>query len=86
MIVLLLMLLSVGFLASLLPFVFPGALVSVVGVALNHWLGELLAGTLNVSSDALLGASGGQPTLTLGGVLAVYAPPLAVLLFILRGR
>ena len=91
----LLLLIVVGacLVASLLPFLFPGAVVGLLGVALNAWLADLLAGTLaglggtlGMRPGALVVGPPGQAHLTAPGVLAVYVPVLALLLFVLWGR
>jgi hypothetical protein len=80
---------AICFAASLLPFLFPGSLISALGVVLNAWLGELLAGGLGLEPGALLTtlpSEAGRVALTLEGVLVVYAPVLLVLVFLARAR
>ena len=86
MLMLLFIVAAVGFVASLLPFVFPGTLVSLLGVTLNAGLGELLATTLHVGRGTLVLGGPGQAMLTFQGVLVFYVPLLLLLLFVLRGR
>ena len=78
---------AIGFLVSLLPFLYPGSVVSMFGLALNHWLGVPLATHLGLANGSLvLGAGGAATTLTLSGVLALYLPALLILIFVVRGR
>jgi hypothetical protein len=86
MVVFLLMIALTGFGASLLPFLFPGSLVSLLGVNLNHMLGGLLASILQVDTGTLVERAGDGHALTFPGVLVVYLPILVALAFILRGR
>ncbi|HZS32834.1 MAG TPA: hypothetical protein VFC42_05600 [Methylomirabilota bacterium] len=74
---------GVCFFASLLPHLFPGTLIAMVGIGLNGSIGTFLAGV----------APGVRPTLveednalTLLGVVAVYVPVLALLVWGQRGR
>ena len=86
MLLLLVIMIAVLFLVSLLPFVFPGALLSFVGIPLNAWLGGLLGTTLGLGQGSFVTRVSGQSTLTFEGVLLVYVPLLIVLLLVLRGR
>lgn len=85
MLLLVLIVVAICFLASLLPFLFPGALISALGVVLNQTLGGFLM-ALGVGLGSLVSGGSGQAALTFQGVLVVYLPPLVVILFILRGR
>jgi hypothetical protein len=89
MLMLFLMVVAVCFAASLLPFLFPGALVSALGVVLNAWLGDLLATAFGLGPGSLLTpvpTEAGRVALTFAGVLTVYVPTLAVLSLAVRGR
>lgn len=86
MLLFLLIVLAMCFAISLLPFVFPGALISAFGLALNHWLGGILANSLGLGHGALVTGSGAAEALSLSGVLAIYLPLLLILVFFLRGR
>lgn len=71
--------------ASTLPFIYPGAVVSALGVVVNHWLGEFVAGTLGVGRGTLV-APGPYPMLTFEGVLVVYLSVLVLILLVFRNR
>ena len=86
MVLVLTVVVAVCFGASLLPFLFPGAVVGLFGVILNSGLGELLVLILGVSPGALVTGGSGGVILTLPGVLAVYVPLLLLLLFVQRNR
>ena len=79
---------GVGWIASLLPFLFPGSIFSVFGAALNGWLGELLASGLGVgfSPGPLVIGNPGDASLTLAGVSVVYGPLFLVLALVYRRR
>lgn len=81
---------SVAALISLLPFLFPGSLLSALGAALNLSLADFVIHTLGLAQSPLVEiVKPGQPpqvALTILGWLALFAPPLLVLGFILRGR
>ena len=78
--------LATGFGVSLLPVLFPGALVGQPGAYVNHLLARLLIATFGSAPGVLVGLERGAIGLTLQGVLAVYLPPLILALLILRGR
>ncbi len=80
----LLAVLSLCFLSSLIPFIYPETIMNAIGAFLNHVLGELLA-SLGIEGGLVAG-TGGVYALSLQGVLAVYLPPILLILFILRGR
>jgi len=82
MLVLLVIVVALLFVTSVLPFLYPGAVVSMFGVVLNQSLGGLLASTLGIGKGSLV--AGGA--LTFQGVLVVYLPILVILLFVVRGR
>ena len=86
MVVVLLVAVGVGWIASLLPFLFPGSIFSVFGAALNGWLGELLASGLGVAPGPLVAGNPGDASLTLAGVSVVYGPLLLVLALVYRRR
>jgi hypothetical protein len=77
---------TVCFIASLLPFVFPGAVIGFLGRALNDALGDPLWVFVPVARGALVQSGSEGPVLTLQGVLAVYLPLLLLLLVRQRGR
>jgi hypothetical protein len=81
---------SVAALISLLPFLFPGSLLSALGAALNLSLADFIIHTLGLADSPLVEVvKPGQPpqvALTILGWLALFAPPLAVLGFVLRGK
>ena len=92
MLVLTLIIFGTGFTASSLPFLFPDSVVTAPGLALNHWLADVVAATLGPRGNSLvtglpgIGTVPAGLTLTFEGVLVLYLPVLAIVLFILRGR
>jgi len=76
----------VCFVASLLPFLFPGAVIGLLGNVLNDALGDPLWALLPVARGALVTSGAEGPVLTLYGVLALYVPLLLILLVAQRGR
>ncbi len=84
--VLLLIVVLIAFVASLLPILYPGTIVSMLGTPLNVLLGELLGHTLKVGKGSLVTMAQGAYTLTPEGVLAIYVPVLVVILLVMRGR
>jgi hypothetical protein len=76
----------VCFLAALLPFLFPGAIIALFGKLLNDALGDPLWNLVPAARGILVTSGSGGPMLTLEGVLAVYMPLLAGLLFLQRRR
>jgi hypothetical protein len=76
----------VCFLAALLPFLFPGAIIALFGKLLNDALGDPLWNLVPAARGILVTSGSGGPMLTLEGVLAVYMPLLAALLFLQRRR
>jgi hypothetical protein len=85
-VILLLPVLTLGFLASLLPFIYPETLFNIPGVQLNVILGELLVKLVPSAYGTLVGSNGGTFALTLPGVFAIYGPPLVLVLAALRNR
>jgi hypothetical protein len=85
-----LLLLTIGvvvcFLASLLPILFPGTVIAMMGSHLNGWLGEQVAALAPATRGTLVLGERGSIQLTFAGVLAVYAPVLLLLLWGQRGR
>jgi hypothetical protein len=77
---------AVCFLASLLPFLLPGAAIGLIGKVLNDALGDPVWAFLPFARGTLVTSGAGNPVLTLQGVLAVYAPLLALLFWQQRGR
>ena len=77
--------LTVCFLASLMPFLMPGAAISLIGKVVNDALGDPVWQLLPFTRGTLVVSSGGNPVLTLQGVLAVYIPVLALLYWEQRG-
>ena len=77
---------AVCFVASLLPFLFPGAVIGLLGKALNDALGDPLWAILPAARETLVISGSEGPMLTLYGVLALYVPLLLILLWQQRGR
>jgi hypothetical protein len=77
---------TVCFLAALLPYVMPGTGISLIGKVLNDALGDPVWQLLPFARGTLAVSEGGNPMLTLEGVLAVYLPLLALLLWSQRVR
>lgn len=84
--VLLLVVVTIAFIASLLPVLYPGSLMSILGTPLNAFLGELLGETFRVGRGTLVTRGPGAYTLTFEGVLAVYGPLLILILLGMRGK
>jgi hypothetical protein len=76
----------VCFVASLLPFMLPGAVIGLLGNVLNGALGDPLWALLPVARGTLVTSGSEGSLLTLRGVLAVYVPLLLILLWQQRGR
>lgn len=76
----------VGFVTSLLPFMYPDTLMNFLGVHLNTVLGQTLAGLLPATRGILVSAADGAYGLTLPGVFALYGPALMLVLVGLRSR
>jgi hypothetical protein len=77
---------AVCFVASLLPFLFPGAVIGLLGKVLNDALGDPLWGLVPVARGTLVTSGPGGPMLTLEGVLLIYAPLFLVLVWLQRRR
>ena len=77
---------GVCFLAALLPFLFPGAIIALFGKLLNDALGDPLWNLVPAARGVLVTSGSGVPMLTRDGVLAVYLPVLAGLLLLQRRR
>jgi hypothetical protein len=77
---------AVCFLASLLPFLLPGAAIGLLGKVLNDALGDLVWGLVPSARGMFVARGPGGPMLTLQGVLVIYVPVLLVLLSVQRGR
>jgi hypothetical protein len=72
--------------ASLLPFLMPGAAIGLLGKVLNDALGDPLWALLPAARGSLVTSGTEGPVLTLQGVLALYVPLLLILLWYQRGR
>ena len=77
---------AVCFGLSLLPFLFPGAVIGLFGALLNGWIGALFVSTFRVEPGLLITSGPDGAGLTLQGVLAFYVPLLLVLVSMQRGR
>jgi hypothetical protein len=76
----------VCFVASLLPFLLPGAAIGLLGKVLNDALGDPLWALAPPARGMLVSSGAEGPVLTLQGVLALYLPLLLILLWYQRGR
>jgi hypothetical protein len=86
MLLLLAVVVAVCFVASLLPFMFPGAVIGLFGKILNDAIGDPLWNLVPPARRILVVSPPGGPMLTLEGVLVVYVPLLLALLWFQRGR
>ena len=86
MLVILLAVLILGFVTSLLPFMYPNTVLNVLGVFLNAILANLVAEWLPNVNGILFSVVQGAPGLTLIGVFAIYGLPLMLVLVALRNR
>jgi hypothetical protein len=77
---------TVCFIASLLPFMMPGAVIGLLGKVLNDALGDPLWTLVPAARGILVTRGSEGPLLTFRGVLALYMPLLAILLWGQRGR
>ena len=77
---------SVCFVASLLPFLFPGTVVGLLGKVLNDALGDPLWALVPAARGPLVRSAAEGPMLTLQGVLVLYVPLLLILFLSQRGR
>jgi hypothetical protein len=85
MMLLLTVVVIVCFLAALLPFLFPGAVIALFGKLLNDALGDPMWNLVPAARGFLVTSGPGGPMLTGAGVLAVYIP-LLIALFLLQQR
>lgn len=86
MILLLTVVVIVCFIAALLPFLFPGAVIALFGKLLNDALGDPMWSLVPAARGLLVTSGSGGPMLTREGVLAVYIPLLVILLLLQRRR
>jgi hypothetical protein len=86
MVFVLIIVVTVCFLASLLPFMLPGAAIGLVGKVLNDALGDPVWDLVPVARGTLATSGPGGPVLTLQGVLVLYVPLLAALFWSQRRR
>jgi hypothetical protein len=77
---------TVCFIASLLPFMFPGGAIGLLGKVLNDAIGDPLWNLVPSVRRVLVISPPGGPMLTLEGVLVVYLPILLALLWLQRRR
>lgn len=77
---------SVCFLAALLPFLFPGAVIALFGKLLNDALGDPMWSFVPIARGFLATSGPEGPALTREGVFAVYVPLLVVLVLLQRRR
>jgi hypothetical protein len=78
--------LTLGFVTSLIPFMYPDTVLNVLGVVLNGMLAELVFEWVPSVRGVLVSANPGAPALTLIGVFAIYGLPLMLVLVALRNR
>jgi hypothetical protein len=71
---------TVCFIASLLPFLFPGAAIGLLGKVLNDAVGDPVWAFLPFARGALVANGPAGPILTLMGVLVIYVPRLLIVL------
>ena len=77
---------TVCFVASLLPFLLPGAVIGLLGKVLNDALGDPLWALIPAARGTLVASGSEGPVLTMYGVLALYVPLLVILYWQQRGR
>jgi hypothetical protein len=77
---------TVCFIASLLPFLLPGAVIGLLGKVLNDTLGDPVWSFVPVGRGILATSGPAGPVLTLQGVLAVYVPLLLMVLWVGQRR
>jgi hypothetical protein len=77
---------AVCFIASLLPFLLPGAVIGLLGKVLNDTLGDPVWSFVPVGRGILATSGPAGPVLTLQGVLAVYVPLLLMVLWVGQRR
>jgi hypothetical protein len=78
--------LTLGFVTSLIPFMYPDTVLNVLGVVLNGMLAQLVFDWIPSVRGVLVSANAEAPGLTLIGVLAIYGVPLMLVLIALRNR
>ncbi|HEV8308391.1 MAG TPA: hypothetical protein VGW35_12050 [Methylomirabilota bacterium] len=86
MLVFVFLVLTLGLVTSLLPFIYPDTIMNALGAYLNVVVGEFLVTTLRLGKGSLVDVANGTYALNLGGVMAVYGTPLILILLVLRGR
>ena len=86
MALILMVVVTVCFVASLLPFLLPGAVIGLLGTVLNDALGDPLWALVPPARGLLVVSGAEGPMLTLQGVLALYVPLVLILLLSQRGR
>ena len=86
MILILAVVVTVCFVASLLPFMFPGAVIGLLGKVLNDALGDPLWNLVPPARRVLVVNGPAGPVLTFEGVLVIYVPLLLALFWLQRGR
>ncbi len=86
MLLILFAVLTLGFITSLIPFMYPDTLLNVLGIVLNGMLAELVAGWVPSVNGILISIAQGMPELTLMGVFTIYGLPLMLVLVALRNR
>lgn len=86
MLVFVFLVLTLGLVTSLLPFIYPDTIMNALGAYLNVVVGEFLVTTLRLGKGSLVDVANGTYALNLGGVMAVYGAPLILILLVLRGR
>jgi hypothetical protein len=86
MILVLTVVVAVCFIASLLPFMFPGAVIGLLGKVLNDAIGDPLWNLVPAARRILVVSPPGGPMVTLEGVFVVYVPLLLALLWLQWSR
>jgi hypothetical protein len=86
MLLLLTVVVTVCFVAALLPFLVPGAVIGLFGKILNDVLGDPMWNLVPAARGVLVTSGPDGTMLTREGVLAVYVPLLVVLLLLQRRR
>jgi len=82
----LLAVLTLGFVTSLVPFMYPDTVLNVLGIVLNGMLAQLISEWVPAGNGLLVWSTQGGPALTLIGVFAIYGLPLVLVLFALRNK
>ncbi len=86
LLLILLAVLTLGFLTSLVPFMYPDTILNVLGVVLNGMLAQLISEWVPAANGLMVSSTQGGPALTLTGVFAIYGLPLMLVLVALRNR